>query len=95
MMIVNSIDQGSLLGDSYGQDDHTWKVRLAFFVGVAIMVGGFAGSIIVFLVKYQGPTDPFVGVSVIVQCILLVLRSVALWVAQNAEGEYHIALGTL
>lgn len=72
---MNSIDHQSLLGDSYGQDDHTWKIRLAFFVGVAIMVGGFAGSIILYVFKYRaGGLDSYTGVSVIMQCVSLVLR---------------------
>lgn len=96
MMIVNSIDQSHLIGDWYGQDEQTWKVRLAFFVGVAIMVGGFAGSVILYAIKYSNPElNPLPGVSVILQCGCIVLSSVCLWIAQNSEGEYHIALNNM
>ena len=99
MLIVNSLDQSRLVPDSYGSvDEDAWKVRLAFFIGVAVMVTACAGSLLILVSKYQGE-DMYAhqefGFAIIGQCALLVLSSVFMWTAQNTEGEYQIALNSI
>ncbi|RKP14938.1 hypothetical protein BJ684DRAFT_7823 [Piptocephalis cylindrospora] len=100
MLVVNSIDQARLVGDSYGgsfaQDDGGWRARLAFFVGVAVMVGGIAGSVAILCVKFiNASLPPALGWAGVIQCITLTVSSAILWIAQNAEGEYQIALSSM
>jgi hypothetical protein len=95
MMVVNSIDQTRLTGDGYLLDPvSAWRARLALFIGVTVMVGGIAGSVSMLCIKFID-LYAYAGYCIVAQCALLILSSIVLWIAQNMEGEYQIALSRM
>ncbi|OZJ05220.1 hypothetical protein BZG36_02455 [Bifiguratus adelaidae] len=93
MIIINLIDKSRLRGDGFGDSGVAWKARLFLFVGFALMAGGLAGSLSVLAVKYldKGIHMPelYYGIAGVVQCSLIMISTVVLWVAHNAESEYQ------
>ncbi|KAK9480829.1 hypothetical protein V1514DRAFT_324571 [Lipomyces japonicus] len=99
IIVINSIDKAKLSTDasySYGDGGVAWKARVVLFFGFALLAGGFAGSIVVLILKYiipeySWPTLYF-GISNVIANGLLMLSCVVLWVSQNVEDEYSYSL---
>ncbi|CAO1635483.1 unnamed protein product [Sympodiomycopsis kandeliae] len=106
MIVVNLIDKSLLAeaglsstlfsggaGGGFAGDATMWRAKLFLFVGFALMAGGLAGSITVLVVKYIVPGYPeYFGVANVVQNICLMVSTIALWIAQQTEGEYDYNL---
>ncbi|KAI8059642.1 hypothetical protein BC940DRAFT_313245 [Gongronella butleri] len=97
MIVINLIDKSRLQGEafSYAGSDLVWKARLFLFVGFALIGFGFAGAcsvmIIKYLVRHEGQ-DIYYGIAGVVQCGLIMLSTVVLWVAQGTQEEYEYNL---
>ncbi|KAK9238751.1 hypothetical protein V1525DRAFT_400436 [Lipomyces kononenkoae] len=99
IIVINSIDKARLSPDasfSYGGTGVAWKARLILFLGFALLAGGFAGSIVVLILKYIVPQYPlstvYFGISNVIANGLLMLSCVVLWVSQNVEDDYSYSL---
>ncbi|CAG8617554.1 9261_t:CDS:2, partial [Dentiscutata erythropus] len=88
MLIVNSIDKARLTTDSFYGNNAATKARFLLFVGFALMAGGLAGSVTILILKHIVPEvgpNLYFGVEEVVQNVAIMLSSVVLWIAQNAE----------
>ncbi|SAL98158.1 hypothetical protein [Absidia glauca] len=90
MIVINLIDKSRLQGEafSYAGSDLVWKARLFLFVGFALIGFGFAGSCSVMIIKYivrHDGQDLYYGVAQVVQCGLIMLSTMVLWVAQGSQ----------
>ena len=80
MIVINSIDKGRLSGENYAYSSTSqqWQARLILFLGFALIAGGWAGSVVVHVLKYVIPEYPFptlwFGYSNIVSNSLIMLR---------------------
>ncbi|KAK9474001.1 uncharacterized protein V1510DRAFT_314260 [Dipodascopsis tothii] len=99
IIVINSIDKSRLNNDasfSFSGSGVAWKARLVLFMGFALLAGGFAGSIVVLIIKYLIPDYPlstlYFGISNVVANGLLMLSCIVLWVSQNVEDEYSYSL---
>ncbi|KAE8216819.1 hypothetical protein CF327_g70 [Tilletia walkeri] len=110
MIVVNLIDKSHLAesggafsfgggaGGGWGGDGVQWRARLFLFIGFALLAGGLAGSVTVLVVKYLVPVLPegydYYGVSNVLQNGAIMVSTVLLWTAQQAEQEYeyHISI---
>ncbi|KAK9378652.1 uncharacterized protein V2V93DRAFT_375467 [Kockiozyma suomiensis] len=99
IIVINSIDKARLSSEasfSYGGEGVAWKARLVLFMGFALLAGGFAGSIVVLILKYIVPQTPwptlYFGISNVISNGLMMLSCVVLWISQNVEDEYSYSL---
>ncbi|ORZ25339.1 hypothetical protein BCR42DRAFT_399926 [Absidia repens] len=97
MIVINLIDKSRLQGEafSYAGSDLVWKARLFLFLGFALIGFGFAGSCSVMIIKYivrHDGQDIYYGVAEVIQCGLIMLSTVVLWVAQGTQEEYEYNL---
>ncbi|KAI8341892.1 hypothetical protein BC941DRAFT_414761 [Chlamydoabsidia padenii] len=97
MIVINLIDKSRLQGEafSYAGSDLVWKARLFLFVGFALLGFGFAGSCSVMIIKYMvrhDGKDIYYGIAQVIQCGLIMLSTVVLWVAQGSQEEYEYNL---
>ncbi|KAI8093254.1 uncharacterized protein BX664DRAFT_294878 [Halteromyces radiatus] len=97
MIVINLIDKSRLQGEAftYSASDLVWKARLFLFLGFALLGFGFAGSCSVMIIKYivrHDGQDIYYGVAGVVQCSLIMLSTVVLWVAQGTQEEYEYNL---
>lgn len=78
MITINLIDKSRLSGDdfSYSGSGAAWKARLFLFVGFALLAGGLAGSVTVFVLKYiLNATDVmWYGITNVIQSALIMMR---------------------
>ncbi|KAL1927866.1 hypothetical protein VTP01DRAFT_3271 [Rhizomucor pusillus] len=90
-LVVSIIDKDALRGATY-DESVLWRARLFLFVGFALLAGGFAGSVSLYVVKYAmhdlEPIDAYLGITAMVQCGLLMLSTAALWISQPGSSDY-------
>ncbi|KAI9282781.1 hypothetical protein BY458DRAFT_497350, partial [Sporodiniella umbellata] len=96
MIIVNLIDKEALRGDGY-DDSMSWRARLFLFLGFTLMAGGVSGSVAVLVVKYVYEQDldfpnQYLGITGVTQCVLIMISTAVLWVAQNASEPKNVWL---
>ncbi|KAJ8663463.1 hypothetical protein O0I10_000703 [Lichtheimia ornata] len=96
MVIINLIDKSRLHGEEYAYAGSSlvFKARLFLFLGFALIAGGFAGSFCVLIVKYivyyeSAQPYTYYGAAIVIQCGLIMVSTIVLWVAQNTQGEYE------
>ncbi|KAL1929572.1 hypothetical protein VTP01DRAFT_1710 [Rhizomucor pusillus] len=96
MIVINLIDKSRLHGDAYVYSGSSlvWKARLFLFLGFALIAGGFAGSFCTLIIKYIVYFDSaqpytYYGAAGVVQCGLIMLSTVVLWIAQNTQEEFE------
>ncbi|KAI9313207.1 hypothetical protein BX666DRAFT_748845 [Dichotomocladium elegans] len=96
MIVINLIDKSRLHGEEYAYAGSSlvWKARLFLFLGFALIAGGFAGSFCVLIVKYivyleSSKPEIFYGAAGVVQCGLIMISTIVLWIAQNTQEEYE------
>ncbi|KAK9451935.1 uncharacterized protein V1518DRAFT_369743 [Limtongia smithiae] len=99
IIVINSIDKARLSSDSsfsFGGSGVAWKARLVLFLGFALLAGGFAGSIVVLILKYIVPAYPwptlYFGISNVIGNGLLMMSCIVMWISQNVEDEYSYSL---
>lgn len=59
MLIINSIEKQRLSDDYFGSFDGSgvaWKARVVLFLGFAMLAGGMAGGVSVFVLKFVVPS---------------------------------------
>ncbi|KAI9891442.1 MAG: hypothetical protein M1814_002761 [Vezdaea aestivalis] len=94
MLVINSIEKTRLQADSfsYSGSGVAWKARTVLFLGFALMAGGLAGSVTVFILKYAFHElelqTMYYGIANIIANFLIMLSSFVLWVSQNMEDDY-------
>ncbi|KAI9495053.1 hypothetical protein BDB00DRAFT_815659 [Zychaea mexicana] len=96
MVVINLIDKSRLHGDAYeyAGSSLVWKARLFLFLGFALIAGGFAGSFCVLIIKYivyfeSAQPYTYYGAAIVVQCGLIMISTVVLWIAQNTQEEFE------
>lgn len=57
MLIINSVEKQRLSADSfsYSGSGVAWKARVVLFLGFAMLAGGMAGGVTVFVLKFVVP----------------------------------------
>ncbi|KAI6782996.1 uncharacterized protein J7T54_002157 [Emericellopsis cladophorae] len=98
MLIINSVEKQRLSADSFSYSGNgvAWKARVVLFLGFAMLAGGMAGGVVVFVLKFVVPevSGPALGMGIenVVSNALVGVSSVVLWVSQNMEDEYSYNL---
>lgn len=57
MLIINSVEKQRLSADSFSYSGNgvAWKARVVLFLGFAMLAGGMAGGVAVFVLKFVVP----------------------------------------
>ncbi|KAF4120438.1 hypothetical protein GMORB2_2874 [Geosmithia morbida] len=108
MLIINSVEKQRLSTDSwsYSGSGVAWKARVVLFLGFAMLAGGMAGGVTVFVLKFVATnvSMPALGMGIenVVSNGLVGMRqvlplprlllTVVLWISQNMEDEYSYNL---
>ncbi|KAH8088031.1 hypothetical protein HD553DRAFT_307144 [Filobasidium floriforme] len=82
--------------DSFGSEGSiASRARAVLFIGVALLAGGFAGSLTVLILKYLVPgynAYAYYGAANVGMNGGLMLSSLILWIAQSSSDEYEYQL---
>lgn len=99
--MINVISRPMLTGDFYGYADDSgvrWKVRLWFFVALALSMASLGGSVGMFAIRFsQSPESApdefkYFGTTIVAQSLIILLTSLIMWTVRNWNSEGSISI---
>ncbi|KAJ1921216.1 Vacuolar protein sorting-associated protein 68 [Mycoemilia scoparia] len=96
MIVINSIDFSILYeDDGFGYDNggSASKAKFVLFMGIALLGGGLAGSLVILIVKFVHPEIPadvmYTGITNVLQSLCILSSCLILFFVHNYESSSY------